>query len=217
MLFARIFHFHSQISLLQYIASKSTHQKGRKFHHLTPFFVLIFYFDLVVSQYYDTDVNKAYVIRGNAGILKCEIPSFVADFVSVESWHTDQDETFYPGTDYGLWNWRNIGIACLYCGFSNGFPFFTSNKRTPFFPIVSKIAIEHDFYWVFVFKKFRRNFFFCELGKINWSIEWRLKISKLFAVINHFYEAEVVSEYVIKVFYSCWRNVGTKINLKFSI
>lgn len=57
----------------------------------------------VVSQFYDTDVNKAYVIRGNAAILKCEIPSFVADFVSVVSWHTDQeDETFYPANDYGL-------------------------------------------------------------------------------------------------------------------
>lgn len=55
----------------------------------------------VVNQYYDTDVNKAYVIRGNAAILKCETPSFVADFVSVVSWHTDQDETFYPATDYG--------------------------------------------------------------------------------------------------------------------
>lgn len=58
-------------------------------------------FKLVVSQFYDTDVNKAYVIRGNAAILKCEIPSFVADFVTVVSWHTDQDETFYPSEQYG--------------------------------------------------------------------------------------------------------------------
>ena len=56
---------------------------------------------LVVAQYYDTDVNKAYVIRGNAAVLKCEIPSFVADFVSVVSWHTDQNEDFMPGTEYG--------------------------------------------------------------------------------------------------------------------
>ncbi|XP_054740542.1 cell adhesion molecule Dscam2 isoform X9 [Anastrepha obliqua] len=54
----------------------------------------------VVAQYYDTDVNKAYVIRGNAAVLKCEIPSFVADFVSVVSWHTDQNEDFLPGTEY---------------------------------------------------------------------------------------------------------------------
>lgn len=56
----------------------------------------------MVAQYYDTDVNKAYVIRGNAAVLKCEIPSFVADFVSVVSWHTDQNEDFMPGSEYGL-------------------------------------------------------------------------------------------------------------------
>lgn len=47
-------------------------------------------------------MNKAYIIRGNAAVLKCEIPSFVADFVSVVSWHTDEDgENFYPDTAYG--------------------------------------------------------------------------------------------------------------------
>ncbi|XP_068899444.1 cell adhesion molecule Dscam1 isoform X38 [Tenebrio molitor] len=51
----------------------------------------------VVAQFYDTDVNKEYAIRGNAAILKCQIPSFVADFVSVVSWHTDQNENFFPG------------------------------------------------------------------------------------------------------------------------
>ncbi|XP_046388214.1 Down syndrome cell adhesion molecule-like protein Dscam2 isoform X11 [Ischnura elegans] len=40
----------------------------------------------VVQQFYDTDVNKEYAIRGNSAILKCSIPSFVADFVSVISW-----------------------------------------------------------------------------------------------------------------------------------
>ncbi|XP_025834444.1 Down syndrome cell adhesion molecule-like protein Dscam2 isoform X9 [Agrilus planipennis] len=53
----------------------------------------------VVAQYYDVDVNKEYAIRGNAAILKCQIPSFVADFVSVISWHTDQNENFYPGNN----------------------------------------------------------------------------------------------------------------------
>lgn len=55
----------------------------------------------VVAQYYDTDVNKEYAIRGNAAILKCQVPSFVADFVSVISWHTDQNEDFYPGAPDG--------------------------------------------------------------------------------------------------------------------
>lgn len=56
---------------------------------------------LVVSQVYETDVNKEYTIRGNSAILKCQIPSFVADFVSVISWHTDQDEVFTYQTEDG--------------------------------------------------------------------------------------------------------------------
>lgn len=31
------------------------------------------------------------MIRGNSAVLKCSIPSFVADFVNVVSWH-DEDE-----------------------------------------------------------------------------------------------------------------------------
>lgn len=54
-----------------------------------------------MSQYYDIDVNKEYVIRGNSAILKCQIPSFVADFLNVVSWHTDQNENFYPGASDG--------------------------------------------------------------------------------------------------------------------
>lgn len=54
-----------------------------------------------MSQSYETDVNKEYAIRGNAAVLKCQIPSFVADFVSVISWHTDQGDEFYPGTNFG--------------------------------------------------------------------------------------------------------------------
>ncbi|XP_039283578.1 Down syndrome cell adhesion molecule-like protein Dscam2 isoform X43 [Nilaparvata lugens] len=54
----------------------------------------------VVSQSYETDVNKEYAIRGNAAVLKCQVPSFVADFVSVVSWHTDSGDEYYPGTDF---------------------------------------------------------------------------------------------------------------------
>lgn len=56
----------------------------------------------VVSQYYDVDVNKEYIIRGNAGILKCQTPSFIGDFLTVVSWQTDSNETFYASdTNYG--------------------------------------------------------------------------------------------------------------------
>ncbi len=63
---------------------------------------LITFFEIVVTQYYEADASKEHVIRGNAAIIKCVIPSFVHDFVDVVSWHTDQEDTFYPGTDYGL-------------------------------------------------------------------------------------------------------------------
>ena len=43
-------------------------------------------FIAVVAQTYTTDANKVYVILGNSALVKCEIPSFVADFVSVISW-----------------------------------------------------------------------------------------------------------------------------------
>lgn len=50
----------------------------------------------MVSQFYQTEVNNEHVIRGNSAIIKCVIPSFVADFVSVASWVTDDGQTFVP-------------------------------------------------------------------------------------------------------------------------
>lgn len=42
-----------------------------------------------------------YVIRGNAAVLKCSIPSFVADFVKIESW-IDEEGTVIPmSQNYG--------------------------------------------------------------------------------------------------------------------
>lgn len=35
-----------------------------------------------------------YVIRGNSAILKCSVPSFVADFITVESWVTSEGQTY---------------------------------------------------------------------------------------------------------------------------
>ncbi|XP_071567239.1 Down syndrome cell adhesion molecule 1 isoform X29 [Temnothorax nylanderi] len=54
----------------------------------------------VVTQYYEAEVVSEYVIRGNAAILKCTIPSFVAEFVSVESWVGSDGSTFRSSTDY---------------------------------------------------------------------------------------------------------------------
>lgn len=42
-----------------------------------------------------------HVLRGNAAIIKCHIPSFVAEFVQVDSWLEDDKVDIYPGQDYG--------------------------------------------------------------------------------------------------------------------
>ena len=40
----------------------------------------------VSSQRYEIDILRESVIRGNDALFKCSIPSFVSDFVSVDSW-----------------------------------------------------------------------------------------------------------------------------------
>lgn len=46
-----------------------------------------------MNQLYESQVYDMYVIRGNAAVFKCHIPSFVADHVQVTSWHdTDAGE-----------------------------------------------------------------------------------------------------------------------------
>lgn len=53
----------------------------------------------VVSQKYEVSVMEEYVLKGNAAILKCHIPSFVADFVYVSSWLQDGDTELLPSNN----------------------------------------------------------------------------------------------------------------------
>ncbi|XP_052841719.1 cell adhesion molecule Dscam2 isoform X47 [Drosophila gunungcola] len=54
----------------------------------------------VVNQFYGADILMEYVIRGNAAVLKCSIPSFVADFVRVESWIDEEGTELRPSENY---------------------------------------------------------------------------------------------------------------------
>lgn len=54
-----------------------------------------------MNQYYGADILMEYVIKGNAAILKCSIPSFVADFVRVESWIDEEGTELKASDDYG--------------------------------------------------------------------------------------------------------------------
>lgn len=68
----------------------------------------IFSFFIVVNQFYDAEIIKEYVIRGNAAVLKCSIPSFVADFVYVSEW-IDEEGTIYKHSDsYGVYHTHNL-------------------------------------------------------------------------------------------------------------
>jgi hypothetical protein len=55
----------------------------------------------VVNQFYEAEIMTEYVIRGNTALLKCSIPSFVADFVQVESWVDDEGKIYVASEDYG--------------------------------------------------------------------------------------------------------------------
>lgn len=56
----------------------------------------------MVSQAFDIDAGKEYVIRGNSALVKCQFPSFMADHLRVESWLVDDaDVVAYSPDHYG--------------------------------------------------------------------------------------------------------------------
>ena len=55
----------------------------------------------VASQDYRIGSEEEYVIDGNDALLKCKIPSFVADFVHVVNWKDDKQNILYPNKNYG--------------------------------------------------------------------------------------------------------------------
>ena len=75
--------------------------KHKIFIVLSFFLFSIPYFLPVVSQDYITRVHEIDVILGNSGLLKCEIPSFVIDFVTVVSWISDQGIDYFSKTQSG--------------------------------------------------------------------------------------------------------------------
>lgn len=57
----------------------------------------------MVQQFYQTRVIDEFVLRGNAATLKCNLPSFIADYISVEAWISDDGTEILPSeNDFGL-------------------------------------------------------------------------------------------------------------------
>lgn len=71
----------------------------------------------VVAQAYETRVSDEFVIRGNAAILKCSIPSFVADFVTVQAWVTNDGKAYYPTDKHGIFVVGVKDAACNVASF----------------------------------------------------------------------------------------------------
>lgn len=43
-------------------------------------------------------MNNEYVIRGNSVVLKCSIPPFISDFVTVVSWQDNVGNVYQPSS-----------------------------------------------------------------------------------------------------------------------
>ena len=55
-----------------------------------------------VNQEYITGVHEEYVVTGNFALMKCSIPSFVADLITVISWQDNTGKVYAPNPlNYG--------------------------------------------------------------------------------------------------------------------
>lgn len=45
-------------------------------------------------------MDKEYVMRNNAAILRCSVPSFVADFVYVAAWVDSDGKEYVPSNNF---------------------------------------------------------------------------------------------------------------------
>lgn len=69
-----------------------------------------------MNQFYKAEILTEYVIRGNTAVLKCNIPSFVADYVSVEAWIAEDGTQLVPSD-------QNYGTRCLRINIANVWDF----------------------------------------------------------------------------------------------
>lgn len=65
-----------------------------------------FLFFSVVTQAYESEAENEYVIRGNNVVIKCKIPSYAADFISIVSWFDSDDTEFTPNNNFGITNFN---------------------------------------------------------------------------------------------------------------
>lgn len=63
-----------------------------------------------MKQYFEAQVYDVFVMRGNAAIFKCQIPSFVADHVDQTEWVSTENDTYKIGENFGVTLRRNYPL-----------------------------------------------------------------------------------------------------------
>ncbi|KAG8223600.1 hypothetical protein J437_LFUL004123, partial [Ladona fulva] len=158
----------------------------------------------VVQQFYDTDVNKEYAIHGNSAVLKCSIPSFVADFVRVVSWHiSNGDGQSFPvvarDNDYAVIFMDYIVVSLLInllyysyvCGIHE-----TVVQQVYESEVNNEYVIRGN---SAILKCSIPSFVADFVTVVSWQDDsGRSFTASMPNVVNQYYEAEVVSEYVIR-------------------
>ena len=84
-----------------YIKYLFQHVRSSFFDEIVSVLTYRYLFFSVVSQEYTSGAHEVYVIVGNAALIKCDIPSFVADFVSVISWVDNENFEYFPTNTNG--------------------------------------------------------------------------------------------------------------------
>lgn len=67
----------------------------------------------MVIQSYESEADNEYVIRGNSVVMKCEIPSYVADFVFVDLWLDSEGRNYYPNNAAETGTWPGFFAVAL--------------------------------------------------------------------------------------------------------
>ena len=71
-------------------------------------------------------MDKEYVMKGNAAILKCSIPSFVADFVHVVAWVDDDGKEYVASDNFtGSKNINRLEISSVFSSHHFPISFYT--------------------------------------------------------------------------------------------
>ena len=71
-------------------------------------------FSVVAQAYSTVPQSQVFVIVGNSALVKCEIPSFVADFVSVVSWVENNGIEYFSnhiGILFFLFRWETQAVT----------------------------------------------------------------------------------------------------------